>query len=100
VVICQERGVNDLHMVQLMPLPPHRLCLIKIPISLTFVVPAYPGCPGKKAVKRVSVIYSISLLQRQPASVLTSNQIIYWSLAQIKEGKGLPILDTERWARS
>jgi len=25
VVICLERGANDLHMVQLMPLPPHHL---------------------------------------------------------------------------
>ena len=27
VVICLQRGANDLHMVQLMPLPPHRLLL-------------------------------------------------------------------------
>jgi len=27
VVICVERGANDLHMVQLMPLPPHHLLL-------------------------------------------------------------------------
>jgi len=27
VVICLERGANDLHMVQLMPLPPRRLLL-------------------------------------------------------------------------
>ena len=27
MVICLERGANDLHMVQLMPLPPHRLLL-------------------------------------------------------------------------
>jgi len=27
VVICLEQGTNDLHMVQLMPLPPHRLLL-------------------------------------------------------------------------
>ena len=27
VVICLERGTNDLHMVQLMPLPPHHLLL-------------------------------------------------------------------------
>jgi len=27
VVICLERGANDLHMVQLMPLPPHHLLL-------------------------------------------------------------------------
>jgi len=35
---------------------------IKIQISLTFLVPAYPGCPGKQAVKRnvcnyVSILY-------------------------------------------
>jgi len=27
VVICLERGANDVHMVQLMPLPPHYLLL-------------------------------------------------------------------------
>jgi len=27
LVICQERGANDLHTVQLMPLPPHHLLL-------------------------------------------------------------------------
>ena len=56
MVISLERGADRLHMVQLMPLHP------KIPLSLasfksrlvfTFLVPAYPGCPGKKAVKRV-----------------------------------------------
>jgi len=26
-VICLDRGANDLHMVQLMPLPPHHLLL-------------------------------------------------------------------------
>jgi len=27
MVICLELGANDLHMVQLMPLPPHHLLL-------------------------------------------------------------------------
>ena len=27
MVICLEQGANDLHMVQLMPLPPHHLLL-------------------------------------------------------------------------
>ena len=27
MVICQEQGANDLHMIQLMPLPPHHLLL-------------------------------------------------------------------------
>jgi len=49
VVICLEQDAHNLHMVQLMPLPP--------PSSLapvewfTFLVLAYPGCPGKKAIK-------------------------------------------------
>jgi len=31
-------------------------CFIEIHIGLTFLVPAYPGCPGKQAVKQVSVV--------------------------------------------
>jgi len=42
MVICLVQGANDLHMVQLMLLPPHHLLVL---------VPAYPGCPGKEAVK-------------------------------------------------
>jgi len=30
-------------------------CFIKIQIGLTFLAPAYPGCPGKEAIKRVSI---------------------------------------------
>ena len=50
VVICLERGA-DLHMAQLMPLPLTVSCSSKIKIGFTFLVPAYPGCPGKEAVK-------------------------------------------------
>jgi len=51
MVICLERGANDLHMVQLMPLPPHNLLLQQNPEWFTFLVPAYPGCHRKKTVK-------------------------------------------------
>jgi len=54
VVICVERGAN-LHMAQLMPLPLTVSCFSKIQICFTFLVPAYPGSPGKRAVKRVCV---------------------------------------------
>jgi len=57
VVVCQERGTDCLHMVQLMPLSsedPIISSLIQIQIDLTFLVPAYPGCPGKEADERVS----------------------------------------------
>jgi len=50
VVICLERGA-DLHMAQLMPLPLTVSCSSKIQIGFTFLVPAYPSCSGKEAVK-------------------------------------------------
>ena len=53
MVICLERGANDLHMVQLMPLLSRHLLFHYIKIGLTFLVPAYPGCPGKEAIRRV-----------------------------------------------
>jgi len=54
MVICLEWGA-DLHMAQLMPLPPTVSCFSKIQIGFTFLVPAHPGCPGQRAVKRVCV---------------------------------------------
>ena len=49
--ICLERGA-DLHMAQLTPLPPSVSCFSKIQIGFTFLVPAHPGSPGQRAVKR------------------------------------------------
>ena len=46
MVICLER-VADLHMSQLMPLPLTVFYFSKIQIGFTFLVPAYPGSPGK-----------------------------------------------------
>ena len=54
VVICLEQGA-DLHMAQLMPLLLTVSCSSKIQIGFTFLVPAYPGSHGKRAVKRVCV---------------------------------------------
>jgi len=54
MVICLEPGA-DLHMVQLMPLPFTVSYFSKIQTGFTFLVPAHPGSPGKKAVKRVCV---------------------------------------------
>ena len=52
MVICLVRGA-DLHIAQLMPLPLTVSCSSKIQIGFTFLVPAYLGSPGKRAVKRV-----------------------------------------------
>jgi len=42
---------SEVHMTQLMPLLLTVSCSSKIQIGFTFLVPAYPGCPGKDAVK-------------------------------------------------
>jgi len=42
-------------MAQLMPLPLTVSCFSKIQIGFTYLVPAHPGSPGKRAVKRVCV---------------------------------------------
>ena len=55
VVICLERDA-DLHMASLMPLPLTASCFRQIQIGFTFLVPAHPGSPGKRVVKRVCVM--------------------------------------------
>jgi len=52
VVIGLEQG-TDLHMAKLMSLPLTVSCFSKIQIGFAFLVLAYPGSPGKRAVKRV-----------------------------------------------
>ena len=54
MVVCLEQGA-DLHMAQLMPLPLIVSCFSKIQIGFTFLIPAYPGSPGQRAIKRVCV---------------------------------------------
>ena len=50
MVICLERCAG-LHTAQLMPLPLTVSCFSKIQIGFTFLVPAYLGSPGQRAVK-------------------------------------------------
>ena len=61
MVICLERSA-DLHMTQLLPLPLTVSCFSKIQIGFTFLVPAHPDSPGKRADKRVSVLISEVLM--------------------------------------
>jgi len=56
MVICLERSA-DLHMAQLMLLPLTVSCFSEIQITFTFLIPAHPGSPGQRAVKRVCVAY-------------------------------------------
>jgi len=63
VVIGLERGA-DLHMALLMPLPLTVSSFSKIQIGFTFLVPAHPGSPGQRAVKRVCVCVCVCLCVR------------------------------------
>jgi len=58
MVVCLQQGANDLHMVKLMPLPPHHLLIHLNPDWFIFLMPAYSGCSGKEAVKQVCVCLS------------------------------------------
>jgi len=42
-----------------MPLPLTVSCFSKIQIGFTFLVPAHPGSPGQRSIKRVYVVYVV-----------------------------------------
>ena len=50
-------------MAQMTPLPLTVFCFSKIQIGFTFLVPAHPGSPGQRAVKRVCVCVSLQARQ-------------------------------------
>ena len=80
MVICLKRGANDLHMVRLMPLPPRHLLLQQNPEWFILLVTAYPGCPGKKAIKWLCVcVYIAYELQRSDISV--NNAVLHYKLS-------------------
>jgi len=54
---CLTRGANDMHMVQLMPLPPHHLCFNKIQNSLSFWYRAIAKLPAKKPLNKSCCCY-------------------------------------------
>ena len=78
VVICLERGA-DLHIAQLMPLPLTVSCFSKIPIGLTFLVPAHPGSPRQRAVKRVCVCVCVRACVRACVCVCAGWSVVFTS---------------------
>ena len=58
MVICLERRA-DLHIAQLMPLPLTVSRFSEIQTGFTFLVPAHPGSPGQRAVKRAYSTVSV-----------------------------------------
>jgi len=66
MVICLERGA-DLHIARLMPLPLAVSCFNKIQIGFTFLVPAFPGSHGQRAVKWACVCADIMMSHTEKA---------------------------------
>ena len=64
----------DVHMAQLMPLPLTVSCFSKIQIRFTFLVPAYPGSPGKRAVKRVGVCFCATVYTQTVETMQSSRK--------------------------
>ena len=81
---CLERGA-DLHMAQLMPLPLTVSCFSKIQIGFAFLVPAHPGSPGQRAVKRVCVCACVRACMR--VCSLTKVLFAFQSLLVFKKDK-------------
>jgi len=85
-----------LHMAQRIPLPLTVSCFSKIQIGFTFLVPAHPGCPGQRAVKRVCVDGalvppgecdgSVNLVAMQPVTTITLATRLYFLLLQFTDG--------------
>ena len=60
-------------MAQLMPVPLIVSCFSKIQIGSAFLVPAYPGSPGQRAVKRVCVCVCVCVCPRSYLQNYTSS---------------------------
>ena len=96
MVICLERGA-DLHMAQLMPLLLTVSCFSKIQIGFTFLVPAHPGSPGQRAVKRVCVCVCPGGEAKMSVCVcLPDSQVSISLVIQLEVISGEPFPDRSR----
>ena len=78
MVICLDRGA-DLHIAQPMPLPLTVSCSSKIQIGFTFLLPAHPGSPGQRAVKRVCVCMCVCAAVTVDSSHMNASSSALWS---------------------
>jgi len=61
VVICLEQSANDLHMVQLMPLPPHHLAPVKSRMVYLSGAGWFLGCPEKRPLNGCSSVVVVKI---------------------------------------
>ena len=76
-----------MHMAQLMPLPLTVSCSSKIQIGFTFLVPAYPGCPRKEAVKWLLLLLLLLCLLAEYLTLSTDRELISWLWVNSDESK-------------
>ena len=75
MVICLEQDA-DLHVAQQIPLPLTVSYFSKIQIGFTFLVPAHPGSPGQRTVKRVCVCVCSVVSSRQPEQSIGKHVVV------------------------
>jgi len=96
MVICLERNA-DLHMAQLMPLPLTVSCFSKIQIGFTFLVPAHPGSPRKRAIKWVCVCVCTAAntnLAENFLCILVMQNYVHHCIIQISSSSLRPFVHT------
>jgi len=95
VVICLEQGAD---LAQLMPLPLTVSCFSKIQIGFTFLVPAHPGSPGKRVVKRVCVCVYVCMYVC--VTMLTVTEILYFATAAVAvDSSHMTASSSASWSR-
>ena len=72
-------------MAQRIPLPPTVSCFVKTQIGFTFLVPAHPGSPGQRAVKRVCVQGSRKTSARWQTAQLCYHYVSAWVFASLRK---------------
>jgi len=96
MVICLERGA-DLHIAKLMLLPLTVSCCSKIQIGFTFLVPAYLGSPGQRAVKRVSVCVCVLYKRFTDLKNMFNDINLLKSKSKLQKQDGLFLCKQHNW---
>jgi len=96
MVICLEQGA-ELHTAQLRPLPLTVSGFSKIQIGFTFLVPAHPGSPGKRAVKQMCVSVQLPTYAENMALHAVLLSVVQQSIHISRLLLWLMLGQTDRW---